>query len=209
MLKVKRVGAFSVFASVLLIVAFAVPSSAAPLRFGAKLTNQTQADDASTCHNKDSDIPSGSICTWVAAEAFENGSHFKAPANGTLRKLRLISCDAGKFTLQLVKMNTAGKFKLIKTGPIIRYHADPRQVDGDDNTFCGGDNGDNYRIQIFNINVAVLKNEFIAVKAAKVGTLHCSGSDMPLYAPALASGQNFRTETGGAGCGLLVNVQYG
>ena len=29
--------------------------------------------------------------------------------------------------------------RVVRNGPVIGYKADPRQVDGDDNTFCGGD----------------------------------------------------------------------
>ena len=205
MRRARRAGAFSVFLSVLLLGALSVPTTAAALRFGAKLTNTTQPQDATTCNDADPGIPVGVACTWVAQVAFENGSRYKAPANGTIKKLRLVSCDAGTFTLQLVKPNAAGKWKLIKTGPVIHYHADPLQSVGN----CGGDNGDQYVVQRFSISVPVLKGEYIAVKAAKLGTLHCSGDDMPMYYPPLASGQNYRTKTGGAGCGLLVSLQYG
>ena len=206
MLKVRRIGAFSVLASVLLIGSLAVPTSATTLKFGAKLTTSTQPQDASTCNDENPDIPVGASCTWIAQVAFENGSHFKAPANGTIKKLRLVACDGGSFTLQLVKPNSTGtKWKLVKTGPVIHYAADPRQSAGN----CGGDNSDDYIIQTFKINVAVQTGEYIAVKTAKNGMLHCSGDSMPMYYPALASGQGFRTKTGGTGCALLVQLQYG
>jgi hypothetical protein len=206
MLKVRRIGTFSALAGALLIASLAVPTSATTLKFGAKLTSSTQPQDASTCNDADPDIPVGAAYTWIAQVAFENGSHFKAPANGTIKKLRLVSCDAGQFRLQLVKPNSSSsKWKLVKNGPVIHYQADPRQSVGN----CGGDNGDDYLIQTFKISVPVQKGEYIAVKTAKNGMLHCSGDSMPLYSPPLASGQGYRTKTGGTGCALLVQLQYG
>src|SRR3954468_13803357 len=71
-----------------LVALVAVPVSAAPTAFGAKLTTSTQPQGAMTCHGLDPDrIPVGGVCTWVAAVAFENGSHFKAPKTGTLHHL--------------------------------------------------------------------------------------------------------------------------
>ena len=152
--------------------------------------------------------PNGAVCTWVAREAVGNGNKFKAPKNGTIHKLRLIACNGGKFTLQLVKLNSAGKAKVDHTGPVIKYKADPRQVDGNENTECGGDNSDDYITQTFNVNVAVSKGDYIAVKTAKLGVLHCSGQSMDLYSPPLAAGNGFRTAAGDTGCGLLVRLSY-
>jgi hypothetical protein len=209
MFKIKRVGPMTVLASALLIAAASVPASASTVSFGAKLTSEQQADGRQSCTNASpGNIPSGAVCTWVAREAVGNGNKFKAPKNGTLHKLRLISCNAGKFTLQLVKLNAQGKAKVDHTGPVINYQADPRQVDSDENTQCGGDNGDDYIIQVFNINVGVTTGDYIAVKAQKLGVLHCSGQSMDLYSPPLASGQGFRSAAGDTGCGLLVRLSY-
>jgi hypothetical protein len=194
----------------ILVALLSVPALAAATAFGAKLTTSTQPQDATTCHSQDElDIPAGGVCTWVAQIAFENGSHITAPKNGTLHTLKLVSCDAGKFTLQLVKKSATGnRFQALETGPQIFYKADPRQIDGNPDTECGGPDGNDYIIQTFPISVPVKTGEFIAVRTAKLGLLHCSGDPMPIYFPALAVGQGFRTAVAGAGCGLLVRLQY-
>ena len=205
MLKVRRIGTFSALASVLLIGSLALPASASHLSFGAKLTPSTQPNGPEACSDNVDSSPSGAVCSWVARVAFENGSHYTAPANGTLTRLKLVSCTPGKFTLQLVKLNSHGHAKAVRNGPVIRYKGDARNASGD----CGGPDGVDYIIQVFKINLRVDKGEYIAVKAASVGTLHCSGDNMDLYYPPLATGTTYRSRSGGTGCALLVSLQYG
>ncbi len=202
--RVHRLAAWGAALGLGLIAVSAPPAAASSLAFGATLTTSTQPQGAMSCSDQIPDsVPPGGICTWVAGVAFENGSNFTAPKNGTLHSLKLVSCDGGKFKLQLVKKNSKGRFELVKSGPKIHYAADPR---GDEN--CGGPDGNDYLIQSFPINVPVQKGEYIAIRAANNGLLHCSGDDMPLYYPALASGQGFRSQTGGTGCALLVRLGY-
>ena len=108
-----------------------------------------------------------------------------------------------------MRLNASGRAKLHHGGPVITYPADPRHVDGDENTECGGPNFDDYIVRTFNINVAVSQGDLIAVKAPKLGILHCSGQAMDLYNPPLSAGTAFRTPVGDAGCGLLVRLIYG
>jgi hypothetical protein len=198
----RRLGIVGVIGSVLLLGLAASPSVAAPVSFGAKLTAHTQPFGKQSCHQQiPGAVPAGGVCTWVAQVAFENGSHYTAPKNGTVHTLKLVSCDAGSFTLQLVKKNSAGKYQLVRNGPTIHYAADPRGA-----TKCKED-VHSYVVQSFPISVPVVKGEYIAVKTAVNGLLHCSGDDMPLYYPALSTG-GFRHETGGTGCALLVSLTY-
>ena len=205
MFRVRRIGTFSALATAVLVAAIAVPAAATPLSFGAKLTSQSQPTNSDSCHNE-VNSPKGVACTWVARTAFENGSKYTAPATGTLHHLKLVSCVSGSFTLQIVKLNAKGHAKLVRNGPHINYAADPRNAD--DN--CGNQNGDtlNYIVQSFSIHVAVEKGDYIAVKAAKVGTLHCSSSGIDMYSPVLAPNQAYRSRSGGTGCDLLVGLQY-
>jgi hypothetical protein len=67
-------------------------------------------------------IRHGSTCTWVAISAFENGSHFKAPRTGTIKHVKLVSCKAGKFRLQLaVASPSTRKARIVANGPEITY----------------------------------------------------------------------------------------
>lgn len=191
--------------SALMVVLPVAPTSAATVRFGAKLTSETQPTPAETCQDNTGG-PSGSVCTWVAVVAFENmstGSNQKAPKNGTIGKVRLISCVKGSFTVQVArKQSGTQKYKVVKNGPVIHYQRDS-QSGG-----CGGSDGDNYKIQSFSVNFTVKKGDYIAVKASKVGFIHNSSSgDSYLYRPALASGGNFKSRSGASG-GLLIQYQY-
>ncbi len=183
------------------------------VRFGAKLTNESQPSNAEggrSC-DENANIPTGSTCSWVSIEAYHNAGHEKAPKNGTIRQVRLVSCVAGSFRLQfaIVKPNLR-QARVVRNGPMINYQADPRQLDGNDDTFCGGDEGDDFIIQTFPVNVHVNKGEFIVIKAASTGALYCSGgSGVLLYSPPLARGQALRSATDDTSCNLLVQLQYG
>jgi hypothetical protein len=175
--------------------------------FGAALTNMTQpgnAENGQTCH-QNAPVPAGAVCTWVSVTAFENGSHYTAPMTGTINRLRLVTCVAGSFTLQFARVNASRQARIVRSGPVIHYKADPQQASNN----CGGNNGDQYVVQTFKISVHVNKGDYIAVKAATLGTLSCSGGSSPLlFYPALPIGGSYRTRTNSASCDLLVQLQY-
>jgi hypothetical protein len=137
----------------------------------------------------------------VAITAFENGSHFTAPRTGTVKHVKLVSCVAGKFRLQLAKADpSARKAKVVVNGPEITY-AGQRP--------CGGASGDHYVVQSFRVNLRVVKGDYIAIKAASTGTLSCSGGDgFLLYAPPLSVGGPLKKSNSGASCDLLVQLSY-
>jgi len=205
--------AFGLLVALLLVVTQSVGArAAAPLRFGANLTSSSQpsnAEGGQTC-DENGDIPSGGICSWVSVQAYHNAGHEKAPRTGTIGKVRLVSCVGGSFRLQFARVKrSTGQARVVRNGPLITYQADPRQVDGDDDTACGGDDGDDYVVQAFTVNVHVNKGEYIAIRAASTGTLYCSGgSGTLLYSPPLGPGGRFRTATDRASCNLLVQLQY-
>jgi len=180
------------------------PSAAAtPTFFGAKLTTQSQpsnAENGQSC-DENAGIPHGSTCTWVAISAFENGSHFTAPRTGTVKHVKLVSCKAGKFRLQLAKANrSAHKARIVVNGPEITYKGQNP---------CGGASGDHFVVQAFKVSLKVTKGEFIAIKARSTGTLSCSGGDgFLLYAPPLPVGGPLKKSHSGASCDLLVQLSY-
>ena len=171
--------------------------------FGAKLTTQSQPSNAENGQSCDENggIPHGSTCTWVAITAFENGSHFTAPKTGTVRHVKLVSCKAGKFRLQLAKANpSTHKAKIVVNGPEITYHGQSP---------CGGASGDHYVVQSFRVNLRVAKGDYIAIEARRAGTLSCSGGDgFLLYAPPLPVGGPLKKSQSGASCDLLVQLSY-
>lgn len=193
--------------SVLLVGVQVMPVSAAATSFGAKLTTSSQPDGGNHRCDENSGVPTGSVCTWVATTAFENGSNFKAPKSGTIRKVKLITCPAGSFTVQVARKVGTDRFKIIRSGPQISYVADPFVSDGDPDTFCGGDDG-LYKIQSFPVNFSITKGDYIAIKTKKTGALHCSGGGAGVIAPALSTGQTGTIDSE-AGCDLLISFVYG
>jgi hypothetical protein len=209
MRKRSLVGSSGLIVALLLTVLQALPAGATPVRFGAKLSNTSQPTGAESC-DQNAGIPNHATCTWVAESAFENGDHFKAPKDGTIGKVRLISCAPGVFTLQLARVKPAlDKAKVVRNGPVIHYQADPRQADNDPNTQCGGDNGDDYIIQTFSVNVHVNKGDYIAVLARKPGFLHNSGGGPQLlFSPPLSPGGSYQRADGDSSADLMLQLQY-
>jgi hypothetical protein len=178
-------------------------TASSPTFFGAKLTSQTQpsnAENGQSC-DENAGIPHGATCTWVAISAFENGSNFTAPRTGTIKHVKLVSCKAGKFRLQIAQANpSTRKAKIVTNGPEITYGGQSP---------CGGVSGDHYIVQTFKVSLKVAKGEYVAIKARSTGTLSCSGGDgFLLYGPPLPVGGPFKKSHSGASCDLLVQLSY-
>jgi hypothetical protein len=200
--------ALSVLVAPLILVGLTASSGSAatattPTFFGAKLTAQSQPSNAENGQSCDENggIPHGSTCTWVAITAFENGSHFTAPKTGTVKHVKLVSCKAGKFRLQLAKAHpSAHTAKIVANGPEITYAGQSQ---------CGGASGDHYVVQSFRVNLHVTKGDYIAIKARSTGTLSCSGGNgFLLYGRPLPVGGPFKKSHSGASCDLLVQLSY-
>ena len=71
-------------------------------------------------------------------EAYENGDNYRAPRNGTIRRVRLISCVAGSFRVQVAPARPFagddGEAKIVRQGPTIHYAKDNQSE-------CGGPTG--------------------------------------------------------------------
>jgi hypothetical protein len=209
---ISRAGVGGVLIAALVLSMQAAPVGAASGSFGAKLDNTSQPSNAEGGRfcDEESGIPTGSACTWVATSAYRNAGHERAPKNGTVGKISLVSCVAGSFRLQLGRAKPAqGTAKVVRNGPVIRYAADPRELDEDQDTYCGGEDGTDYIVQTFPVNLAVTAGEYIAIKAKSTGTLYCSGdSGVDLYAPPLAVGGSYTPATADTSCLMLVKLTY-
>jgi hypothetical protein len=207
-----RVGSTGVLVVVLMLLAQALPVAAANPGFGAKLNKSSQPANAEGGQRCDDNggIPTGSNCTWVATQAYQNAGRHKAPKNGTIGKVKLVSCIQGSFRLQLANYKPAtSTARVVRNGPVIKYAADPRQIDADLDTYCGGEDGNDYIVQTFKVSVPVRAGEYIAFKAKRSGTLYCSGdSGIRLYAPALAVGGSYRKASDDTSCLMLVRLIY-
>ncbi len=199
----RRLG-LGVLLAVLMIVSIAPLSVSAstPVRFGAKLTHSTQPTPRERCGDTVGKSDPRT-CTWVAVEAFENGGHEKAPKAGTIHKVRIVSCIAGSFTVQVARAKPGeDKARIVRSGPTLSYAKDT-QSGG-----CGGPNGDNYRIQSFSVNFHVDKGNYIAVKGTKIGFIHNSSSgDALVFEPRLPTGGSYQVADESTG-GMLIQFQY-
>ncbi len=214
-MRVRKLAGFSALVIVALLLVGAQTLGAStnvPVRFGAKLTNESQPSNAEGGQSCDENggIPGGATCSWVSVQAYHNGGHEKAPRAGRIGKVRLVSCVAGSFRLQFARVRPSrDQAKFVRNGPMINYQADPRQVDGDDDTFCGGEDGDDYLIQSFAVNVHVNKGDYIVIRTASTGALYCSGgSGVLLFSPPLGTGAGYRNSTDSTSCNLLVQLEY-
>jgi hypothetical protein len=182
---------FGILTSALL----ALPASAAPVTFGSKLNHEPTPPE--TCKQS----KPGDMCSWVMTIAQANVGHETAPKAGTIAKLRLRSCSAGSFVLQITRTNTAKTTaRAITTGPEINYQGSA--------TNCSGGSV----IETFTVNVPVRKGDRLAVIATKVGFIYnASGDGTMVFDPPLPDGGPFRAvgNTAGLGSGiLLLQAEY-
>jgi hypothetical protein len=178
--------------------------------FGAALTKSSQPANAEGGKSCADELAGAGTCSWVSVRAYQNAGHERAPRTGTIGSVSLVSCVAGSFRLQLATVNPGlRQARIVRNGPLIRYRADPREVDADDETFCGGVDGTDFIVQRFPVNLHVNKGEYIVIQAATTGALYCSGgSGVLLYSPALAPGKAARRANETASCNLLVKLGY-
>jgi hypothetical protein len=117
--------------------------------------------------------------------------------------VKLVSCIAGSFILQIAQANTTThRARVLRNGPTINYAGDPKPV-------CGGEDGDQYIVQSFPVNVSVHQGDYIGIYASKVGPLYCAGGNgVDLYSPPLGASSAFRTRTDSTSCNLMIRLVY-
>lgn len=190
MLKTKTIAALAVAASVVAI----GPASASAAKLGSSLNSTVQPSNAGQAHKCDAN-PNGK-CTWVMGEAYGNPGGEKSPKKGTLKKLKLIAGEAGKFKLQIAKTRKNGKTKIVRNGPKIHYEGQD-QANWD---------SDVYKVEKFKVRVPIKKGQRLAIKTKKTSTLRCSsgGAHTLLYTPPLAPGGPFSPYDDTDGCWMLL-----
>jgi hypothetical protein len=141
------------------------------------------------------------LCSWVIVRGRDPG-HEKAPKDGIVTKIRLLSCTAGSFVLQIARATPAThSAKVVRSGPLINYKGDRRNCDGRDSNFI---------IEVFPVHVPVHTGDYLAVAATKVGFIYSSGDREDVFDPPLPDGGPVRTTTNtGLGSGIvLLQAQY-
>jgi hypothetical protein len=122
----------------------------------------------------------------------------KASRRGTIRKIRLVAGDEGRFRLQIARAHetTSGfEGKVVRNGPVIEYDGQP-------------DPNEPYVVEVFNVNVPIRRGERLAIRTNKTSTLRCSsgGPNTLLFYPPLAPGAGFRANSNDEGCWLLLEA---
>ena len=176
----------------------ATSPAAAKVRFGAKLTTNTQPSNAGPAHVCSPQDPAAHSCTWVMNKSYNRTNGEAAPKDGVIAKIRVIAAVSGHFRLQLVKEKSAtSRAKAVRNGPVLHYQGQP-------------DNAVNYVIETFSVNVTVHKGERLAAKGNALSILRCdNGSPNVLqFEPPLVVGDSFRTADANDGCFLLIEAQY-
>ena len=130
-----------------------------------------------------------------------NAGHETAPKAGTIGTLKLRSCTAGSFVLQIARaIPSSHKARVLMTGPEINYKGAASNC-----------NGGPIVIESFTVNVPVHLGNSLSVIATKVGFIYnASGDGSLVFDPPLTDGGPFRAAaTSGTGSGmLLLQAQY-
>lgn len=194
-------GLMSTMGIVIAVAMLGTSPSVAGQKFGAKLSANTFPSNAAEGESCDfDDAAPNPKCTWVQNLAFDRGPNaHKAPKDGVIGKLRLISCVPGSFKLQMVRINGEGHGKALREGPIIEYQGDADDCENQTQT-----------IESFNVNVKVKKGEQLAIKTKKTGMLRCDsgGTKIHIFEPPLISGQGYEEPSDDSGCFLLLEAEY-
>jgi hypothetical protein len=188
-----RVTGLAAVLAALLLATISPMASAAPVRFGARLDDQTQPDGGTqTCRN------ASKSCTWIQAEAYQRADGLHAPKDGRITKIRVIAGNkGGSFRPVLARIkNNGDSAKVVVRGTSLSYAKQP-------------DLDPPYVVQVFSVNLVVHQGDVLGIEAKSTSLLRCSGANLPQFQPALAVGGGFRSQTGDTGCYLLIEAQYG
>lgn len=169
-------------------------ADASAAKFGTKVNKNLQPSNAGTAH--DCDANPGGKCTWVMGEAYGNPGGEESPMTGTLKKIKLVAGEAGKFKLQIVKTDALGNTYVVRNGPKIKYQGQDQ------------DNWDTdvYKVEKFKVNTPIGYGERLAIKTKETSTLRCSsgGSNTLLHSPPLGKGGPATPYDDTDGCWMLL-----
>ncbi|MFN8159546.1 MAG: hypothetical protein U0R52_00660 [Solirubrobacterales bacterium] len=189
-----------VAAAALAALALGVPAAGAgTVKFGSKLNPSIQPSNSLPARDCRHQNP-GQSCTFVQNEAYgrPNGGE-KAPAGGTLKRVRVIAGGKGHFRLQIVRAhreNGTWKAKVVHVGPVIRYQGQKQS----------NFNSDRYRVEAFGVNIPISKGDRLAMRATKTSAIRCSGGgdSTLIFQPPLLAGAGFVPAVSTDGCFMLI-----
>jgi len=177
-------------------VAVLLPASAsAATKFGAELTKNVQPSNSTPAHPCE---PETGKCSRISLDAYSNPGGHKAPKVGTIDKIRIIAGDQGSFRLQLAKAKgNILQAKATYLGEKLEYDGQP-------------DANSPYKIETFNVNVPVKKNDHLGIVARKTSMLRCNsgGEKQLIFQGPLDVGGPFKDADTVDGCWLLLEAIY-
>ena len=124
----------------------------------------------------------------------------RAPRDGVIDKIKLLSATDGSFRLLLARTRSnPTRSKVVRQGPTIQY-------DGNGGAGCAP----NCVIETFNVNLTVRKGDILAFRASEAGLLRCDsgGAKILMYQPPLPVGGSFQQPDATDGCSVLLRAIY-
>lgn len=188
-----------------LLAAMVVPASdaaAARTKFGAVINPSVQPSNGSPgiqCMTE--------FCTFVQEEAYGRpGTGFIAPKSGTIKRIKFIAADPGRFRPQVVTVKHsastvlgATKAKVTYTGPLV-LHTGQTEWNYQNNR---------YNVERAHVNIPIKKGQQLALRGDIASMLRCSsgGHNTLVFGPALLTRGPFKGATDASGCWLLMEAE--
>lgn len=183
----------AVLAMVLGLLAIAPAAQAAKANFGADLSSPvTPVAMPEPCN-----LMPGDPCTRVPVY-YDSPPHAGmvpfAPADGVIKKIKLVAANPGKVKIQLAKVKGAdpltAQAKIKRNGPKLSYQG------------TGA-------VEVFKVHIPVKSGEWLAFKSKYADTLQCgSGFDSEAqFQPTLPVGGPLTASTGAADCTHLIGAR--
>ncbi len=171
----------------------------AATKFGAELNGEVQPSNASV-DGAPCIIGDPGNCTRVSMEAYgrPDGGE-RAPKDGTIKKIRVISQGPDTFRLQIAEAKAnQERAKVVYSGPKLQSEGQDPNADPDDP----------YKVETFKVDAPVEKGQYLATKSKRSSMLRCSsgGPNQLLFQPALGLNGPFETATDTDGCWLLLEA---
>ncbi len=184
----------------------AVSAAPAPVTFGAKLNGSIQPSNSFSPHACRETTGKAGACTRILMQAYGAPNTGQlAPKDGIIHKIKIVAGDSGSFNIEIAQVkpasikNDTGSARIVAIGRKINY-----QGQG------GVDNGGPYRVETFNVHIAVKKGEYLAIQSTSTSFERCSGggANQLMYQPPLKQSTQYKTASHHDGCFLLLEAQY-
>jgi hypothetical protein len=200
-----RIAFFAFFAAfAALAAAMLVPATgqAARVKFGAVINPSVQPSNGSPgiqCMT--------GFCTFVQDDAYGRpDGGMIAPKTGTIKRIKYIAADPGRFRLQVVTVKHSPSTRLGATQAQVTYTGPLELHTGQ--TEWNYEN-DRYNVERAHLNIPIKKGQQLALRGDLASVLRCSsgGHNTLVFGPSLVKGGPFQGATDASGCWLLMEAE--